>query len=210
MNGEGLLKSVPSSEGTSGQYLWGRDKYLNNVSEAEPIEHSPFRHFIERVSYLGTNQGTFLCNKIHPAESSSPSFYKTEYLIDAHNFMMLVRLFKGFFSISSYQNGIINFNEYQDANLTSYVEGPPDAAWTAQTWTANSSECEYPYDLEISGLNNQLNLLLNDFKDGRSLVRSNELSQLADEVVKQRYQRANEDIELWAENLSKDLSKYSD
>lgn len=62
----------------------------------------------------------------------------------------------------------------------------------------------------MHNFNKKLDLLLNDFKNGKSLARPIELSKLAEKVVNQKQQRDKEDIELWAEDLSKDFAKYSD
>jgi hypothetical protein len=58
---------------------------------------------------------------------------------------------------------------------------------------------------EISDLEYKLNSLISDLKDGKRLQRPLEILQLAEKVVAQKSQRDEEDIELWAENLSKSI-----
>lgn len=209
MNGQGLMHLRPSSEDNPNHLYWGIEGLSETTSDTTPFDHPFHKFFSERVVFPMAAQESMVCQKLRSNESACPSKFQSHIYIETSKQNYLVRSFKGAYSIVIHHHGHISFEESSDP-IAIWAEGPPDEAWTVQSWVLDAGECEITYDNEIENLRGELNHLLSGFNNGIPLSRPVELLQMAEKVANQIEQRKEEDIDNWAEELSKELSKLSD
>jgi len=209
MNDQGLMHLRPSSEDTSNQFYWGIEGLSDTTSDTAPFDHPFHKFFSERVVFTTATQESMVCQMLRSNESAYPSQFQSHIYIESLKQNYLVSSFKGTYCIVIHHHGHISFKESSDPNVI-WVEGPPDEAWTVQSWVLDAGDCEITFDDEIEGLKSELNYLLNGLNKGIPLSRPVELLEMAEKVANQIEKRKEEDIDNWAEKFSKDLSKLSD
>jgi hypothetical protein len=209
MDGQGLMLLQPSSEDTSTMFYWGIEGLSDTTSDTAPFDYPFHKFFSERVVFPTATQESIVCQRLRSNKSSYPSNFQSNVYIESSKQNYLVSSFKGVYSVVIHHHGHISFKESSDP-IAIWVEGPPDEAWTVQSWVLDAGECEITPDIEIESLKSELNYLLNGFNKGIPLSRPVELLEMAEKVANQIEKRKEEDIDIWAEELSKDLSKLSD
>lgn len=210
MNGQGLMHLRPSSEDNSNHLYLGIEGLSETTSDTTLFDYPFHKFFSERVVLFPTApQESMVCQGLRSNESAYPSKFQFRIYIESSKQNYLVSSFKGACSIVIHHHGHISFEESSDP-IAIWAEGPPDEAWTVQSWVLDAGECEITYDNEIENLRGELNHLLSGFNNGIPLSKPVELLQMAEKVANQIEQRKEEDIDNWAEELSKDLSKLSD
>jgi hypothetical protein len=209
MDGQGLMHLQSSSEVTSNQVCRSIEGLSDTTSDTDSFDHPFHKFFSERVLFFIGTQESIVRQRLRTQESAYPSNFRSNIYIKASKQNYLVSSFKGTYHIVIHHHGHISFNELPDP-FTFWVEGPPDDAWTVQSWVLDAGECEINYGDEIESLKGELHDLLSGFNKGISLSRPVELLQMAEKVAEQIKKKKEEDIDNWAEDLSRDLSKLSD
>lgn len=209
MNGQWQINVRPSSEDTANLGNWGIIGDFDPTSGTAEFDHPIHKFFPERVVFGTPTQGNMVCLRLTPERSANPSKFQTNtyYATSKQNYLLIS--FKGASRAWSYDQGHIKFVELSDPTAN-WFEGPPDNAWTVQTWVLDADECRLSYEDEIESFKGELNDLLSEFKSGTPLQRPPELLKMAEEVANQIGKKKEDDIDNWAEELSKNLSKLSD
>lgn len=200
----------PDAEFTSEKANLAMIGYSDVTSCSLPYEHILHKFFSERISQLPGLEYETTCKRFPGEESAHPYRFLSNLIIEAIDANVYIHRFKESFSAVVYLSG-----KY-DIVLTSpgieyYIEGPPDEIWTVSSWSLDAAtECESPYDSELSKFEQDMHQLLNGFKSSLSLSKSEKLYQMAERVASQIEEKKEEDIDSWADNLSDDLSKLID
>ena len=185
------------------------DTFTETSSEARPSEQ--FYHKIaERVALPTAIQKGVFCRRLPSEESAYPFKFKSNIIINFSGINLLYQSFKNKLNIIINHKGRIEQQEFlvqQDYS----VEGPSDEAWTEASWVSDApNECTLPEIDDISDIRTELRGLLDSFKHGLPIERPNELLSAAEQIATRYTAKKEEDIEKWADKLSKDLSKLSD
>lgn len=209
MNDQGLMHLRPSSEDISNLLFLDIEGLSETISDNTQFGYPFHKFFPERVVFPPVIQKSMVCQRLRSNESAYPSMFQSNIYIEASKQNYLASSFKGNYSIVIHYQGHISFEESTDP-IAIWTEGPPDETWTVQSWVVDAVELEITHDNEINNLRGELNDLLSGFNNGIPLLRPAELLQMAERVANQIEQRKEDDIDNWAEELSKDLSKLSD
>jgi hypothetical protein len=210
MSHPGFLQTIPSSEDTSAFPLWFNfGTFTETSTETEPVDQL-YRKVSERISLSGLNLKGLTCKRLPSEESAYPYKFQSTISITASNVNLLYQSFKNYGIVIIHHEGKIETQELHSWG-DFYTEGPPDDAWTVASWVLDApSECALIDIDDITEIKSDLKGLLSNFKQALPLERPSDLISLAEKAASQIEQRKDEDVETWAENLSKDLSKLSD
>lgn len=207
MNQGGFQQVTAASETASAFLDWHTDTFSETASEAEPFEKL-YHEIFERVALSASIEKGVTCRRLPSEESAYPYNFLSNIIIESPIVNLFYQSFKNTHKILIHHKREVKSQElspWQDF----YTEGPPDNVWTVSDWVLDApKECTPPED--ISNFKTEMNGLLNSFNQGLPLKRPIGLVSMAEQVAKQLYERREEDIEAWAENLSNNLSKLSD
>jgi len=207
MNQGGFLQLTATPETTSTFPYWIIDSLSQTAAEAQPFEEL-YHNIAERVALSASVAKGAICRRLPSDESAYPFKFQFNIMFQSLGVNILYQSFKNICKILIHHKGKIESQEcstWQDF----FTEGPPDSAWTVASWVFDApKECTFFED--ISDIRTELSGLLNNFKKGLVLEKPQSLLSVAEQVTIQYHERKDEDIEVWAEKLSKDLSKLSD
>ncbi len=209
MNQGGFLQAANTPRTASVLSNWLSDTFYETATETQPFEKL-FHKITERVALSATIGKGVTCKRLPSAESAYPFKFQSYVSIDSGGVDLLYKSFKNSYTILIYYKGKLESKELP-IRQNFHTEGPPDDAWTVSDWVFDApKECNFPENKYISDMRTEICGLLNNFKKGLRLNRPSTLLSMAKQVANQYDERKNEDIEAWAEKLSKDLSKLSD
>lgn len=207
MNQREFLQLTANQENTSTFPYWVPDTLSQTAAEDQPFKQL-YHKIAERVALSATFEKGAICRRLPSDESAYPFNFQFILIVGLSGVNILYQSFKNICKILIFHKGKLASQE-SSAWQDFYTEGPADGAWTVSNWVFDAhKECAFPED--IVDVRSELSGLLNSFKKGLPLEKPKVLLSMAEQVAKQYYERKDEDIEVWAEKLSKDLSKLSD